>query len=154
MPRYGDERLVGRAVSVGKQQATVSLTFEIGTERYRATRVVRVRDGKASTPEALLEQIVGDDAPTRLLASKARDMKPAVDRLLGLPFAHFTKCVVLPQGEFARFLLDEPARRQDLLSRSILERGCPQRFRSRGRTRPMPTSRSGSPSASRGLVSR
>jgi exonuclease SbcC len=119
VPRYGDERLVGRAVSVGKQQATVSLTFEIGTERYRATRVVRVRDGKASTPEALLEQIVDDDTPTRLLASKARDMKPAVEQLLGLPFAHFTKCVVLPQGEFARFLLDEPARRQDLLSRLL-----------------------------------
>src|SRR5436305_14830395 len=57
VPRYGDERLVGRAVSVGKVEAKVSLTFAIDTKQYRATRVVRVRDGKATTPEALLEEL-------------------------------------------------------------------------------------------------
>jgi exonuclease SbcC len=120
VPRYGDERLVGRAVSLGKVEAKVSLTFAIGATRYRATRVVRVRDHKATTPEALLEELSADpEQPSRLLAGRAREMRGAVERLLGLPFAHFTKCVVLPQGEFARFLHDEPAERQKLLSRLL-----------------------------------
>ncbi|HWW54812.1 MAG TPA: SbcC/MukB-like Walker B domain-containing protein, partial [Acidimicrobiales bacterium] len=39
-----------------------------------------------------------------------------VTALLGLTFEHFTKCVVLPQGAFARFLHDKPAAHQDLLA--------------------------------------
>jgi exonuclease SbcC len=118
VPRYGDERQVARVVSIGKQEAKVSLAFTVGEQPYRATRVVRIRGGKASTPEALLERIEPDGPPT-LLAGSARELKPAVERLLGLPFAHFTKCVVLPQGEFARFLHDEPAKRRDLLTKLL-----------------------------------
>ena len=120
VPRYGDERLVSRAVSVGRQEAKVSLTFAVGDARYQATRVVRVREGSATTAEAVLEELVAEEgAPTHLIASKAREMRPAVEQLLGLPFAHFIKSVVLPQGEFAKFLHDEPAKRQDLLSRLL-----------------------------------
>jgi exonuclease SbcC len=119
VPRYGDERQVARVVSVGKLETKVSLTFAIGDRRYRATRVVRIRNGKASTPEAILEELDHDGGEHRMLAASARELKPAVERLLGLPFAHFTKCVVLPQGEFARFLHDEPAKRRDLLTRLL-----------------------------------
>ena len=118
VPRYDDDRVVGKAVSLGKTQAKVSLTFDVGDGRYRATRVVRLRGGKASTPEALLERIDANGA-SELLAGRASEMRAAVEELLGLPFAHFTKCVVLPQGEFARFLHDEPAKRQDLLARLL-----------------------------------
>ena len=79
---------------------------------------MRIRNGKASTPEALLERIERR-RPADVLAGSARELKPAVERLLGLPFAHFTKCVVLPQGEFARFLHDEPAKRRDLLTQLL-----------------------------------
>ena len=119
VPRYGDERQVARVVSVGKLETKVSLTFAIGTERYRATRVVRVRNGKASTPEAILEHLDPEGRDGRMLAGSASQLKPAVEQLLGLPFAHFTKCVVLPQGDFARFLHDEPAKRRDLLTRLL-----------------------------------
>jgi exonuclease SbcC len=118
VPRYDDDRVVGKAVSLGKTHAKVSLTFDVGEGRYRATRVVRVRNGKASTPEALLER-VDADGTAELLAGRASEMRAAVEQLLGLPFAHFTKCVVLPQGEFARFLHDEPAKRQELLARLL-----------------------------------
>lgn len=133
--RYLDARLVGRAVSVGKQEAKVSLTFTVGERRYCATRVVRVRDGKATTPEAVLEELADGDGPTHLLASKAREMRGAVERLLGLPFDHFTRCVVLPQGEFARFLHDDPADRQKLLARLLgleVYKEIGQRARERG----------------------
>jgi exonuclease SbcC len=118
VPRYGDERQVARVVSIGKQEAKVSLVFTVAEQHYRATRVVRIRNGKASTPEALLERIEAR-GPATVLAGSARELKPAVERLLGLPFAHFTKCVVLPQGEFARFLHDEPAKRRDLLTKLL-----------------------------------
>jgi exonuclease SbcC len=119
VPRYGDERQVARVVSVGKLETKVSLTFAISDRRYRATRVVRIRNGRASTPEAILEELDDNGEERRMLAASARELKPAVERLLGLPFAHFTKCVVLPQGEFARFLHDEPAKRRDLLTRLL-----------------------------------
>ncbi len=117
IPRYDDERLVSRVVSLGSQQAKVSLTFDVGPGRYRATRVVRIQKGRTGG-DALLEQIF-PDGTSELLAENRSAMKGAVEKLLGLSFAHFTKCIVLPQGEFARFLHDEPAKRRDLLARLL-----------------------------------
>lgn len=119
VPRYDDDRIVGKAISLGKTEARVSLTFDIGEQRYRATRVVRIRNGKASTPEALLEHVDAGGKSQVVLAERASQMRGAVERLVGLPFSHFTKCVVLPQGEFARFLHDAPAERQELLAKLL-----------------------------------
>jgi exonuclease SbcC len=111
VPRYADRRTVAPVVTAGALEAKVSLTFELGGRRYVATRVVR-RDkkGGASTKEARLEEVGGD-----VLAGMPKEIDAAVERLLGLTFEHFTRAVVLPQGEFARFLHDKPADRQDLL---------------------------------------
>ena len=87
------------------------LTYEVGGQRYDAARVVRRdRHRRVSTKEARLAAADG-----RVLAGRATEMAPAVEQVLGLPFAHFFRCVVLPQGEFARFLHDRPADRQELL---------------------------------------
>ena len=72
VPRYGDERLTARVVTIGKQEAKVSLTFAVGEGVYRATRVVRVRGDKATTPEALLERVLADGT-SEVLAGSARD---------------------------------------------------------------------------------
>ncbi|MBK5289841.1 MAG: SMC family ATPase, partial [Acidimicrobiia bacterium] len=111
LPRYDDRRAVGAAVHTLAAEARVSLTFDLGTQRYVAVRVVR-RDkhGKASTKEARLERSDGE-----VLAGTAREMEGAVTSLIGLDFDQFTRAVVLPQGDFARFLHDKPAARQDLL---------------------------------------
>ncbi len=111
IPRYDDRRAVGAVVHALAMEARVSLTFEIGGRRYTAVRVVR-RDkhGKASTKEVRLEAADGD-----VLAATTKEMDQAVPHLLGLGFDQFTRAVVLPQGEFARFLHDKPAERQDLL---------------------------------------
>ena len=111
MPRYDDRRVVAPIITMGAQEAKVSLTFDVEGARYVATRVVRRTKTGATTPEARLERI-GD---AESLAGNARDVEAAVEELLGLPFEHFTKCVVLPQGEFARFLHDKPRDRQELL---------------------------------------
>ena len=111
VPRYDHRHVVAPIITVGAQEAKVSLTFDVEGERYVATRVVRRTKTGATTPEARLERL-GDGES---LAGNARDVEEAVEVLLGLPFEHFTKCVVLPQGDFARFLHDKPANRQELL---------------------------------------
>jgi exonuclease SbcC len=50
-----------------------------------------------------------------VLAGTGDEVTDAVTALLGLTYEHFTTCVVLPQGDFQRFLHAKPAARQDLL---------------------------------------
>ncbi len=126
-PRLGG-RAVAPVVSTGKEQARVRLDFEVGDAAYTAVRVVRRTAAGATTREARLER--GE----HVLAGDARGLTEAVERLLGLDVAQFTKSVVLPQGDFARFLQDKPADRQDLLVK-LLDLGVHERVRERARTR-------------------
>ncbi len=109
VPRYDHVGLVAPIVSVGRAQAKVRLDFSVGGRRYTAVRVVRRTPKGATTKEARLEQ--GDE----LVAGDAAAVTAAVEELLGLGFEELCKCVVLPQGAFARFLHDKPKDRQDLL---------------------------------------
>jgi exonuclease SbcC len=141
VPRYDDRRLVAPIITQGRTEARVGLDFAVGADQYRVVRVVRaagagrgrgggVRAGArrpvtsaskgATTKEARLERLVagGADGETdafEVLAGDADGVTAAVSALLGLSFEHFIKCVVLPQGAFARFLHDKPSARQDLL---------------------------------------
>ena len=114
VPRYGNKGSVSPIVTMGAIEARVSLTFESAGHRYIATRVVRRGKTGASTKEARLELVDGD-----VLAGSAREIDAAVEALLGLTFEHFTRAVVLPQNEFARFLHDKPRDRQDLLTKLL-----------------------------------
>jgi exonuclease SbcC len=115
VPRYDDRRVVEPVITTGALEAKVSLTFEADGRAYVATRVVRrTKGGGATTKEARLEAAGGD-----VLAGTAKEVDAAVERLLGLSFEHFTRAVVLPQGEFARFLHDKPGDRQELLVRLL-----------------------------------
>lgn len=114
VPRYGNKGSVSPIVTMGAIEARVSLTFESAGRRYIATRVVRRGKTGASTKEARLELVDGD-----VLAGSAREIDGAVEALLGLTFDHFTRAVVLPQNEFARFLHDKPRDRQDLLTKLL-----------------------------------
>ncbi len=121
VPRYGDKRAVEPVVSLGKNEARVRFDFSVGDTNYSAVRVVRRTKTGATTAEARLEggaePIMGADEVTE-----------AVEALLGLGFDHFTKCVVLPQGQFAAFLHDSAAKRQELL-RQLLDLGRYRRIR-------------------------
>ena len=97
-----------------------------------------------------------------MLAGTPAEMEAAVLGAVGLPYEQFTSCVMLPQGEFARFLHAKPAERQEILvnllglSRLPADRASgPARPPTRGRSRrpppteacsatwPAPTSRAG-----------
>ncbi len=111
------ERAVAPVVAQGMAEARVRLDFRVGPTTYTATRVVRVRKARANTDEARLEEAGGT-----VMAGNADEVTAAVERLLGLSYRHFTRCIVLPQGDFARFLHDAPRDRQELLV-SLLDLG-------------------------------
>lgn len=123
--RYDDARLVAPVISQGQAEARVALDFSVGDEHYRAVRVVRSTATGATTKEARLERRpAGDgegdgDGEGELLAGDAKQVSAEVERLLGLGFKELTTCVVLPQGQFARFLHDTPSDRGDLLVRLL-----------------------------------
>ena len=115
VPRYENKGLIRYVVTLGASEARVSLMFELEGTGYIATRVIRrSARGQVSTKEARLER-VEPDGSTSVLAGAEREMSPAVEGLLHLDFDDFTKCVVLPQGEFARFLRAKGDERRELL---------------------------------------
>ena len=114
VPRYEDERLVEPIITTATVEARVSLRFISGGVLYVATRIARRTAKGATTKEARLEAHHHDGTIT-VLAGSATEMNTAVVDLLGLTFQHFTRCVVLPQGEFAKFLHDKASDRQQVL---------------------------------------
>lgn len=116
IPRLDDRRVVEPVVSVRSDRARVAFTFTVEGETYQVARLVERRGSGATTTEARLQR--GEE----VIASGASEVSEAAADLLGLGFDHFTKAVVLPQGAFARFLLDQPRERQALL-RALLDLG-------------------------------
>lgn len=119
--RYGSASAVAPAIHQLAEEAKVRLDFEVAGARYVAVRIVRRKTLKdpnaspqASTKEARLETQSGE-----VLAGSVKELNAAVVDLLGLDFAQFTRTIVLPQGDFADFLNDEPANRQKLLRRLL-----------------------------------
>jgi len=129
VPRYGDRRLVAPAITQGATEARIRFTFAVDDHELSAVRVVRRTASGATTREARLER-----NGTEVLAGSADELTAEVERLLGLPFEHFTRCVVLPQGEFARFLHDKPRDRQQLLVQ-LLDLGIYDTMRAEARAR-------------------
>ncbi|HUO46999.1 MAG TPA: SMC family ATPase [Acidimicrobiia bacterium] len=111
VPRHG-KGAVAPVVTQGTLEANVAFVFSVDGEQYEVARRVR-KDNKgrgANTDEASLEN------KEMVLAIGAGPVTQKVTELLGLDFDQFTTCVLLPQGEFARFLHDKPAGRQELLT--------------------------------------
>jgi DNA repair protein SbcC/Rad50 len=123
VPRLDDRRAVAPVISQNLNEARVRLDFTVDGQAHTAVRVVRATKAGATTKEARLQR--GDE----VLAGTADEVTAAVTELLGLTFEHFTTCVSLPQGQFARFLHDKPRSRQDLLVR-LLDLGLYERVAS------------------------
>ncbi|MDH3302037.1 MAG: SMC family ATPase [Acidimicrobiia bacterium] len=144
--RYDDIKAVAPVIHQLSNEAKVRFDFELAGRHYAAVRVVRRRGTRArsrnattgaattegrgdraaagaSTKEARLERFAGtglEETESEILAGNVRELDAAVLDLIGLDFSQFTRTVVLPQGDFARFLTDKPGDRQKLL-RSLLD---------------------------------
>lgn len=109
IPRLG-AREVAPVISAGADRSRVRLDFEAGGDIYTAVREVRrTKSGGATVREARLQ--MGD----KVVFDGAAGVTEGVEALLGLGFDDFTRTVVLPQGDFARFLQATPSERQNLL---------------------------------------
>ena len=122
VPRWDDRRAVALALAPSVVRGVVRLVFDVRGERFVAVRELRrAARGGVNVKNARLERLLDRDdvdGDTEVLAADSGVTK-AVEELLGLPFEHFTSCVVLPQGEFAEFLHAKPGDRQAILTRLL-----------------------------------
>lgn len=127
VPRYDNRNLIAPVISQGKNQARVRLDFEASGRSFTAVRVVQRTATGATTKEARLEEQANGASTT--LAATESELSACIEKdVIGLGLEHFTKCVVLPQGEFAAFLRAKPGERKQLLER-LLGLGLYERLR-------------------------
>jgi exonuclease SbcC len=111
-------------VSLGRERLSVVLDFACGGRTFRVARLAQ--RGRAG--QARLEEL--HETRVRPLLDAVRKVDDEIERLLGLDYNAFTQAVLLPQGEFARFLKSEPRKRRDML-RELLRLGLYEDMRSR-----------------------
>jgi exonuclease SbcC len=110
-------------ISAARDRISVVLDFEVGESRYRIARTLR-RNG---VQMVRLEEHDGSGS-FRNLADQVRTATDRVIQILGLGAPAFMQAVVLPQGEFARFLKAQPRDRRSML-RTLLRLDVYERMR-------------------------
>jgi len=120
VPRLGGKGL-DALISTGESRLTVELEFEVGDSRYR---VVRTKGRKQAQSEVRFVRLLeGGAEQTVAQETKKKDLQATVTKVLGLSLESFKRSILLPQGEFDRFLKGSGRERQELLGSLIgLER--------------------------------
>ncbi|MFG1663779.1 AAA family ATPase [Streptomyces sp. Y7] len=121
--RWGRSNAIAYALAPTSNRCTVSLTFDVGSQRYQVAREVRRIGQQIQQKSVSLVQfadptatVVEADGPQpEVLAGEIKELNPTIEKLLGLSFDDFCQCVVLPQGDFARFLSANASARQQIL---------------------------------------
>jgi DNA repair protein SbcC/Rad50 len=117
IPRTG-KRNAADLVTHGDTRARVMLEFRADGKTYRVSRVLP-RNG---AQKATLEWRDGDDWLPVVEESGVRPVNARIEAIIGLDFDGFTRAVLLPQGEFAKFLSGDAGERRDIMVR-LLELG-------------------------------
>jgi exonuclease SbcC len=110
-------------ISASLDRASVVLEFDVGASRYRIARTLR-RNG---VQMVRLEKR-DEGGAFNNLADQVRAANDQVVQILGLGASAFMQAVVLPQGEFARFLKAQPRDRRSML-RTLLRLDVYERMR-------------------------
>jgi exonuclease SbcC len=110
-------------ISASRDRVSVVLDFDVGESRYRIARTLR-RNG---VQMVRLEERDGSGS-FKSLADQVRAATDRVVQILGLGAPAFMQSVVLPQGEFARFLKAQPRERRGML-RTLLRLDVYERMR-------------------------
>jgi DNA repair protein SbcC/Rad50 len=99
-------------VSQGANGMQVALEFESGHERFRVSRAWSI---KAAERQVRFEKFDGVRFVTAVEGVKVKDVAGAIQAVVGLDFDGFTRAILLPQGEFDRFLRGDAKERRELL---------------------------------------
>lgn len=100
---------------INTKRTDAEITFEFIVTRegreipYRAVRNYRLDRDRKCTGDALLYE---DGA---CVAEGAKDVTERIEKIIGLKKNEFCQCVVLEQGEYARFLNAEPRNRKEIV---------------------------------------
>lgn len=121
--RWGRSNAISYALAPTSNRCTVSLTFDVASQRYQVAREVRRIGGQVQQKAVSLVRFADPTAiavdpsgpQPEVLAGEIKQLNAAVEQLLGLSFDDFCQCVVLPQGDFARFLSANTVDRQRIL---------------------------------------
>jgi exonuclease SbcC len=110
-------------ISASRDRVSVVLDFDMGASRYRIARTLR-RNG------VQMVRLEERDASGSFknLADQVRVANDQIVQILGLGAPAFMQAVVLPQGEFARFLKAQPRDRRSML-RTLLRLDVYERMR-------------------------
>ena len=114
VPRLG--KRANEIISLGADRMSVMFDFRVDGISYRVSRQARRRRNAAAT--AQLERL-DPDGSVHSPTNGVRDVNDEVERILGLSYDAFTQAVILPQGEFQKFLKSEPRERRELLSKIL-----------------------------------
>ena len=112
-------------ISASRERISVVLDFEVGENLYRIARTLR-RNGV----QAVRLEEIDESGSFKNLADQVRAATDQIVRILGLGAPAFMQAVVLPQGEFARFLKAQPRDRRGML-RTLLRLDVYERMRER-----------------------
>lgn len=105
-------------VTLGEKEGQIELIFQIKGKSYLALWRAKVRKQNGEyystpqTPQRELYTLEGDDfdSPKTILTVRTEE-------LLNLDFDQFCKCIILNQGEFARFLSSSFTERKEILEK-------------------------------------
>ncbi len=99
------------------KKAVVTLEFELvissKTSRYKVSRTFNSKKSGVDS-SAMLYKLSGDEA--ELIAEGTTKVNDKIFKLIGLGVDEFSKCIALPQGEFAAFLEANPSKRTEIMS--------------------------------------
>lgn len=131
VPRLGGRHGTADLISLGQAQARVQFEFSVaGKGCFRVARRLSRRGPQTAT----LERREGDEWVAVLERGGVRECNATLEQVLILDYDAFCKAVVLPQGEFHRFLKGDAKERRDLLV-SLLGVGYFQRMAQLARER-------------------
>jgi exonuclease SbcC len=105
-------------VTLGEKEGSIELIFQAGGKNYLADWRARVRkqngDPYSTPPSPLrtLYQLEGDSFESSRNVTTVR-----IEELLNLNYDQFCKCIILNQGEFARFLSSTFTERKEILEK-------------------------------------
>ena len=108
IPRTGKQG-AGELISLGLDRLSVRFDFGVSNQQYRVTRVAR----RSGTGTAQLETVA--NGTSHPVADGIRLVNDELETILGLGYDAFLQSVLLPQGQFARFLKSAPRERRQIL---------------------------------------
>jgi len=109
LPRVGDS--VRQMISQGAERMVVEFEFTSSGSRYRVHRAT----GHRGVPAARLDRYDAASGEWVPEADRARDVTNYVTTALGMDYDGFVRAILLPQGQFEKFLAGKPEERRKVL---------------------------------------